>query len=167
MSKSEKFERWSNVFIWISIALVIYGASTNFFIPRESVGELNIFKVNAVELVPQAFTLTDKPAGVLHGAQNGIALSGELIWQGLKMAWNDYKDFPDNILMKVVWAVAGIVIELVKWFFIMLAAFFVMIYKLSQVGGVEYKIVLIISALIPPGLYCIGATLLDRADSFE
>ena len=141
------------------LLLVVYGALTDFYIPESRATDLTIFGVNVPELIPSAFTFTQGESTYLHGVQNGVALTGELVWHNFAHAWTDYKDFPHNMLMKLVWLVFGYPIAFIKWFFILIATYFVMIYKLALVGGLSYIIALIISSIVPPALLYVSLKL--------
>lgn len=149
----------SAIGLFFFLLLVVCGALTNFYIPESRATDLTIFGVNVPELIPSAFTFTRGESTYLHGVQNGVALTGELVWHNFAHAWTDYTDFPRNLLMKLVWLVFGYPIEFVKWFFILIAAYFVMIFKFALVGRLSYKIALVISSIVPPALLYVSLKL--------
>ncbi|OKP88378.1 hypothetical protein A3844_08395 [Paenibacillus helianthi] len=137
----------------IFFGLIVYGALTNFFIPSNHSMQVKVFDVDFVKDYPNLFTSVDHEASILEGTQNGISIGGKMIWAWLNESGHDYySNFPDNFLLKIVWLIIGIPIEVVLNFFLFFLISLIIIYKLAALGGLVYKISLIISFLIPFGL---------------
>jgi|GEM_PF-2986567 hypothetical protein len=151
---NEKKESINGILSLLFLALIIYGSVTNFYIPKHAEHDIKVLGVDVVEVFPSAFTITDKDATFLTGIQNGIALSGEVIWNSIKNVWKDYTDFPDNFLFKIIWLFVGIPIEIIKWLLLMIPVFLVALYQLITIeSSFTYKAALFISSLLPFAIF--------------
>ncbi|OMD03490.1 hypothetical protein MKX34_17150 [Paenibacillus sp. FSL R5-0636] len=141
----------ASILSFILLGLVVYGAMTNYFIKEGGTLKIQVLDTDFAQRFPESFTKLDSDLSMIHGIQNGISLSGRVIWGGVKWTWLDYVNgFPDGIIKKVLWLVFGLIIEFFINFFIHLVVFFMFIYKLFFLGGTAYKVALIISSCIPP-----------------
>lgn len=144
---------WSALISFIILGLLVYGGATNIFIPSGASLEIKVLNMNFTEEFPHMFTYVENDFTVLHGIQNGVALTGKIIWSGLQSVWLDYiQGFQEGVKLKFVWLILGIPLEFIKNFFIYFIFFFIMIFKLFIFGGNNYQIALAVSALILPAL---------------
>ncbi|WP_054941483.1 hypothetical protein [Paenibacillus ihuae] len=142
---------WCTLITSLILGLVVYGGVTNIFIPSGTSLEIKVFSFKFAEDITSMFTSIDNDLTVLHGIQNGLALTGKIIWSGLKSVWLDYiQGFQEDLMLKMVWLILGIPLEIIKNFFIFFILFFIMIFKLFVLGGNNYQIALAVSALILP-----------------
>ncbi|MBU8763773.1 hypothetical protein KM868_09725 [Micrococcus luteus] len=141
----------AGILSFIFLGLIVYGAMTNFFIPKGGALVINVFDTtDFVKEYPKNFTVIEGEVSVIHGIQNGISLSGRVIWDSLRSTWWDFLNaFPEGGFQKILWLIFGLVIEFFKNFFISAVVFFIIIYKLIFWGGASYKLALIIAAFIP------------------
>lgn len=156
----------AGILSFIFIGLVVYGAITNYYIKEGGTLEIKVIDTDFVQRFPESFTKLDSDLSMIHGIQNGISLSGRVIWGGLKWTWLDYiNGFPEGFFKKILWLIFGLIIEFFVNLFIHLAIFFMFIYKLFSLGGAVYKIALIISSFVPPFLAVLVSLIQPDDDS--
>ncbi|QSF43606.1 MULTISPECIES: hypothetical protein [Paenibacillus] len=144
---------WSTLILFIILGLLVYGGATEIFIPSGASLEIKVFNMNFTGEFPHIYTSINTDLTVLHGIQNGVALTGKIIWSGLKSVWADYiQGFQEGLKLKIVWLILGIPLEIIKNFFKYFILFFLMIINLFVFGGNNYQIALAVSALILPAL---------------
>lgn len=57
-------------------------------------------------------------------------MTGKTIWAGLQSVWHNYTDgFHGGLMLKIVWLLLGLPIEIIKHLFIYTVVFFMLIFN--------------------------------------